>query len=263
MIKLLIFDGGGTIWYSMDVLWEHYKAGFFYLGLTSKLDEFPYSLENCNELASLEKFNSRWNIAKALVALFFTKKDPDKILSSSDPDSEMTSIVQSCRENPLTGTRFEKLCAKLGFFLEEALYNYDESCYPACKNVPETLRQLHDKGFYLALLSNRRISSVEKILCALGIKELFAKVEAPILDEPEIKTIDPILKFFNVAKNESIFIGDSALDINSGKRFGLITVGVLSGMGTVRVLTKAKADYIISDIQGLHEIIEKINKGGD
>ncbi|HCJ66919.1 MAG TPA: hypothetical protein DHV62_06230 [Elusimicrobia bacterium] len=257
MIKIIIFDGGGTIWYSMDVLWEHYKAGFFYLGLTHRLDEFPYSLRISNELASLEKYNSRWNIAKALIALFHTKTDPKKILHSSNPSSALDKIIKKIsRDN----SKYEKLCAKLGFFLEESLYNYDESRYPPCKNIPETLHQLRKKGFHLALLSNRRISSVEKILKALQLESLFEKIQAPPYDEPETKDVNPLLRYFNVTKKEVVFVGDSALDIKSGKSKGLITIGVLSGMGTLHTLKRAQADYIISDIREIQKIIRRINR---
>lgn len=245
----------------MNVLWEHYKAGFFYLGLTRDLDDFPFSLEISNELSSLEKYNSRWNIAKALVALFQTQTNPEDIFTSSDQVSEMTSLVQSCRNNPITGPKYEKLCSKLGFFLEESLYNYDEDRYPACKNIYETIIQLQDKGFHLALLSNRRISSVKKILKALKVESFFEKIDAPIYDEPEIKTVDPLLNYFSVSKEEAAFVGDSALDIKSGKNFGLITIGVLSGMGTLRTLEKVGADYIIDDAKEIIKIIDGINSG--
>jgi len=173
----------------------------------------------------------------------------------------MSSLVESCKNDPKNGSKYEKLCSKLGFFLEEALYNYDERLYPPCKNILDTLRKLKNDGYHLALLSNRRKSSVEKILGALSLKDLFEKIEAPDSDEPEIKEVNHLLQYFKVQKDETIFVGDSSLDIKSGKEFGLITIGVLSGMGTLRMLKKAEPDYIINDVSEIYEIINKIKEG--
>lgn len=59
MIRAVIFDGGGTIWNSMEILYQHYQIAAFYFGFTKKLEEFPYPLQLMNELSSFKSFNSR------------------------------------------------------------------------------------------------------------------------------------------------------------------------------------------------------------
>ncbi len=261
-IEVIIFDGGGTIWYSMRVLWEHYKAGFLYLGLTNSLDDFPYSLEICNELSSLEGHNSRWNIAKTLIALFMSSADPNNILEETEPAFTLNSLINTCKGRIGTGAQFEHLCAKLGFFLEEALYSYDERRYPPCEKIIFTLSQLHNDGFRLALLSNRRKTSVEKILRALNLHDgLFERIEAPDQHEPAEKDVHSFVRDMKVASDRAVFVGDSAIDIMSARKSGSITtIGVLSGMGTRRTLKRAGADYIIRDAQEVRTIIAELNK---
>lgn len=259
-LKLVIFDGGGTIWYSMDVLWEHYKAGFFYFGLTRKLDGFPYSLQTSNELASLPRYNSRRNMAKGLVALFKSGKNPEEVLSSTDPSRQLDLLVDACTKGPHVGSDFERTCASLGLFLEEALYNYDERRYPACRNVLEALRQLRARGLRLTLLSNRRKASVEKILHALNLYDLFETIEAPEYSERATKNVTSALKTLDLPPEKAVFVGDSTIDISSAKQCGVTTVGVLSGFGTLRTLRRAGADYILEDAGELiDKVISKLN----
>ena len=255
-IKLIIFDGGGTVWYSMPVLWEQCKAGLLSLGLIAGYEDFPYSFQTFNELSSFEKCNSRWNLAKAIISLFYRKTDPEIILNSDDPNTVIMELIQKCRNDSQNATHYEKLSAKLGFFLEQSLYNYDENLYPACDGILQAIPSLHVQGFKLALLSNRRKKSVMKILQSLKIEKYFHIVEAPEVDEPEIKDVNPILKYCACEKEEALFIGDSNIDISSAKTFGLKTVAVLSGMGTERTFRKVKPDYIISKITEIDRILD-------
>ena len=134
MVKAVILDGGGTIWYSMKVLYEHYKIGVSYLGLIRSVDEFPYSFILMNELSCFRNFNSRWNIAKALIALIMMgKKEGDlENIITTDGEGQVIRYIEELR-NSKKSARFEKLSSKLGFFLEEALYNYPEEWYPPCE----------------------------------------------------------------------------------------------------------------------------------
>lgn len=255
-IRLIIFDGGGTIWYSMPVLWEHYKSGFFFLGLISRIDEFPYTLETANELSSLEGYNSRWNISKALVAMFLMNINPEQVLNSSEPTKKIDSLIEKIRSNIRFKQKYEKLSSKLGFYLEESLCNYNEKFYPPCKDVVETIKELKRRGYLLAMSSNRRLSSVENILDALNIKDYFDKIEAPLHDEPEAKSIESLLRSLSVPRTDAVFVGDSVLDIKAGKKDGLRTIAVLSGMGTLRTLQMLQPDFIIEDISKIFGLLQ-------
>ena len=82
----------------MDVLREHYAAGFSYLGML-RLDAFlsRFSLKACNELNSLRRFNSRKRIAIGLVALYATNTEPEQVLNSVEPEKELLNLVEKAK----------------------------------------------------------------------------------------------------------------------------------------------------------------------
>lgn len=50
-------------------------------------------------------------------------------------------------------------------------------------------------------------------------------------------------------------IGDTTLEILSGKRAGAQTVGLLCGLGTERELRRAGADLILNDLHELSDLL--------
>lgn len=56
------------------------------------------------------------------------------------------------------------------------------------------------------------------------------------------------------ARND-IIIGDTEDDIQTGKKLGLTTIAVLSGMRSKKTLIQPKPDYIIDDIKQIFEVV--------
>lgn len=266
MVKAIIFDGGGTIWYSMDVLYEHYKIAALFFGFIPSVKDFPYDLKLMNELSSLQSFNSRKNMAKILTALLmkeFPSKDLDKILDMREAESELLKLISEL----IPKQKFWEIATDMGSFLEEALYNYPETWYPLCKGIKKILPVLKKEGYKIALLSNRRKNSVLNILEAYEIYNCFDYVHAPEESEPLRKDFNPILKNLKVNLEECIFVGDSVLDIKSAKDMGDVkTIATLSGMGTERMFNnlppRYKPDCIINDAEELISCMKKFEKGG-
>ncbi len=276
---LVVFDGGGTIWNSMPVLYDHYRIAALYFGLVRAVEDFPYSLRLMNELSSLRAFNSRKNIAKALTALLLKRikaEELDQLLGMSDAEQKLLDTIASL----IPDQKFWEIATLMGAFLEEALYNYPEEWYPKCEGLDETLRQLKEKGHIITILSNRRRTSVMNILKAYKIVDFFHHVEAPKTGEPLKKDVLPLLRALRQkgleVPSQMAFIGDSLLDILSAHEmrqslknareegFAIETVkvvGVLSGMGTERMFrtlpTEKRPDVILSRLTELPVFLER------
>ena len=63
-----------------------------------------------------------------------------------------------------------------------------------------------------------------------------------------------LLKKYNVISDETIFIGDSIIDIQTAKNAKIKSVGVLWGLGSKNQLKKEKSDYIIKKPMDLFDI---------
>jgi len=73
--------------------------------------------------------------------------------------------------------------------------------------------------------------------------------------KPSPEALEVILKELNVLPHNAVFIGDSKIDIEAGKKGGIMTIGAAYGFRGRQELEEAGADVIIEDIG---ELIKEI-----
>lgn len=113
----------------------------------------------------------------------------------------------------------------------------------------DALRQLKSRGAVLAVLSNKPTNIVEYVVRELFPAGLFSYVsgqrsDVPIKPSPEGALA--IAERFGIVPKECVFIGDTNVDIKTGKNAGMKTVGVLWGFRGREELEQAGADVIVS-----------------
>ena len=67
------------------------------------------------------------------------------------------------------------------------------------------------------------------------------------------------LKHFNVRCDECLFIGDSDVDINTGKSNNIKTIAVTWGYKDKELLVNEKPDYLIDKPSEIINILKEIN----
>lgn len=249
--KLLILDGGGTVWDSMEVLYQSYLWAFEKMGI--KKEKFPLSSKEANLLSALKDFNTEDKKARGFLAIYLLGKTAKDFIEANNPNQKLLEIVEETKKK---FPEFEKMNRKLGDFLEEYLYQvFDDSKYPLCKNVKKSLEIFkNDLKLNMALVSNRKRISTLRILKSHNLFSYFDVILAKE-DQPKPKP-DPggvlkAIKFFSLKPEGCLFIGDSTVDIISAKLAGIKCVGVLTGMADRKFLKKAKADLIVSTLMDL------------
>ena len=127
-------------------------------------------------------------------------------------------------------------------------------------HVVETLSVLHQQGFKLAIASSRSHNSLVELTQNMCIADYFSYLigaddvkEAKPQPEPVIKTLSAI----QTSAQETLVVGDMAVDILMGANAGTKTCGVTWGNGTKEELQKAGADYIIDSMEELAGIVNK------
>jgi phosphoglycolate phosphatase len=118
-------------------------------------------------------------------------------------------------------------------------------CFP---NTRDHLRQLHERGHPLAVVTNKPARFAVPIVRHLGIAELLPVVVGG--DTLPQKKPDPAplrhalqqLGFAGTAATGAVMVGDSVQDLRAGKAAGLGTIACLFGYGDPAALRREGAD---------------------
>lgn len=137
----------------------------------------------------------------------------------------------------------------------ENLQRNNPTAFPSVIN---TLSALHQKGYTLTIASSRSRNSLTELTHNMGITDYISYVigaddvkEAKPKPEPVLKTL-AALQF---EANQTLVVGDMAVDILMGASAGTRTCGVTWGNGSRKDLQEAGADYIIESMEELIKII--------
>jgi phosphoglycolate phosphatase len=125
-----------------------------------------------------------------------------------------------------------------------------DSCF---SGVKDALQRLKNEGFVLSVITLRKNKDfVMKILEKEGLLSFF-EIVLTRNDTPEKDSKAGLLRKFidNFSLSNCFYIGDSIEDIKVGKKAGVKTIAVLSGVEEKRTILKENPDLIISGVAEL------------
>ena len=125
--------------------------------------------------------------------------------------------------------------------------------------IEELLIALKETGIKTAVVSNKphefAVEIVERYF-AKSFDIVFGKREG-YLAKPDPTTVIETLNYFKCKKEEAVYIGDSDVDMFTGKNAGLFSIGVAWGFRGARELSAAGANKIVyTSEELLSEIIK-------
>lgn len=129
---------------------------------------------------------------------------------------------------------------------------YDEHCTDTTKPYPginELLKELSEKGIAVAVASNKYQAATDKIIKYYFPDIPFAAIMGQIegrAPKPDPSIIFAVLNEKPTPKTDVLYIGDSAVDIETARRACVESVGVTWGFRPVSELRKACADHVVS-----------------
>jgi 2-phosphoglycolate phosphatase len=112
----------------------------------------------------------------------------------------------------------------------------------------------HFSGKKNAILSNKPVALIEKILKALNFLQHFDSIlggDSLEVQKPDPKGLQLLISKLNCPAKQVLMIGDSSIDIETGKQAGVLTCGVTYGLGDPDSLRDAKPDYLIDNLSHL------------
>ncbi len=124
--------------------------------------------------------------------------------------------------------------------------------------IKEVLLKMKAKGMKLGVVSNKPHGAVRDVLNAMFEKDtfdLFTGMTDETVKKPDPTEVLKMIESFKVSPAECIYVGDTDVDMITGKKAGAYTVGVLWGFRDYDELEKNGADKIIKKPEELLDII--------
>jgi phosphoglycolate phosphatase len=126
---------------------------------------------------------------------------------------------------------------------------------PGAKN---TLRYLKNKGYKLAIASNRPTKFSLILINHLGIKGFFNYVlcaDKLKHGKPDPEILNMIVRRLGVLNSRTLYVGDMVIDAKAGRAAKIDTVIVTSGSSTKKEIKKEKPNRIIAKINQLCNLL--------
>ena len=126
------------------------------------------------------------------------------------------------------------------------------------EGIPEALEKIQSNGHArkMAVLSNKPVNPSRAIVEALGLGRFFVRVYGGNSFEtkkPDPLGIKTILKETAVSAPDAMIIGDSYIDVLTGRNAGLATCGVTYGFAP-HTLSEAPPDVVVESPKELAEM---------
>jgi haloacid dehalogenase superfamily, subfamily IA, variant 1 with third motif having Dx(3-4)D or Dx(3-4)E len=155
----------------------------------------------------------------------------------------------------------EKTAENIQLIRETFLPHYDQhytdksTPYPG---IPELLSSLQEKGVTLAVASNKYQSATKELIAHFFPHITFAIVlgqREGIPPKPDPSIVNEILAFTGIAKEDTLYIGDSGVDMQTTLNSEVDGVGVTWGFRPKEELQKYNPTYIVDEAQDIVSLI--------
>ncbi len=137
---------------------------------------------------------------------------------------------------------------------------YQRRCCEKTKpypGIPEAFRRLHEEGVKVAVVSNK-IDSAVRMLCETyfpGQIDYCAGEQVGVRKKPCPDMVDNALEALQAGKENTVYVGDSEVDIVTSKNAGLKSIIVTWGFRDKPHLQKAGAEQTADTVQ---EMLDEI-----
>ena len=142
----------------------------------------------------------------------------------------------------------------------EAYKNLSGSKTVAYPDVDSGLKKLKAAGFTLALVTNKPIRFVPKILQSFGWQDLFREVlggNSLSTKKPDPAPLLHVCKALNVTPEQAVMIGDSRNDILAGQNANMDTLGLSYGYNYGQDIRELNPTEAFDDFSALVDYLLK------
>lgn len=130
--------------------------------------------------------------------------------------------------------------------------------------VKETIIELKNKGYILALASSKPEMACKRIIEHFGLTPYFDEIVGATLDgsigtkEEVLEELGRRMAHMQITKEEMCLIGDTKFDAAGAKAYGIRCIGVSYGFGTREDMLAAGAEVVFDHIEEVERYIEEL-----
>ena len=126
--------------------------------------------------------------------------------------------------------------------------------------IEESLSRLRDAGIQVAVVTSKRLVSVEMALKNFpglrSVVDLFVTMEDTTEHKPHPEPLLRGLELLgDVPKEEAVYVGDSPFDVEAARAAGLTSVAVSWGAFSENTLRAAEPDHLVPDIDAAVDVL--------
>ncbi len=196
-----------------------------------------------------------FNLIEKTVYKTFEKMLPDYPLTIDEAHDFFGPVInESFKKYVGTDEEVEALVKCYREYNEKIMAEYIK----AYDGIEELLKELKIKGYKLAIVSNKVSDAVEKGLKICNLNQYFdVVIGAELLTEPkpDPNGITQVLKILK--RKEAIFIGDTIIDIETGKNASIDTIGVTWCKTNRQTFEENNATYVVDRPCEIINIVEE------
>lgn len=220
MVKLVIFDLDGTLLNTLDDL-----------------------ADSCNYI--LQKYDYPTHPVEAYK--YFVGDGIRKLIERAIPDEVLhkQELVYSIESD---------------FLAYYTLHKIDKTA--PYEGIIPVLNQLQSKNIQIAVASNKIHSEIAPMLTYYFPSIKFAAAlgqQEGVPTKPNPNVVYEILAQTKIEKEDVLYVGDTAVDMKTGKSAGIYTIGVLWGFRTEKELLDNGADELIQKPEDLLSLMDKLS----
>lgn len=180
---------------------------------------------------------------------------PDEVIASYVGDGAPMLVRRALGDPRDEGFLKEALEYFLAYYKVHKL-DYTQT-YAGIKEMLTAVGNVNGLNRKMAVLSNKPVNPSRAIVEALGLSEFFVQVyggNSFSTKKPDPEGAQTILQETGIPASETLIIGDSSIDVLTGRNAGLWTCGVTYGFAP-QSLGLAPPDVIVDSPQELAELL--------
>lgn len=120
-----------------------------------------------------------------------------------------------------------------------------------------TLLRMREQGLKVGIITRNCEEAVRKVFPEIDdYCDVFISRDSVDKVKPHPDHLNSVLEALKVSGEKAAMVGDHLIDIQAGKRVGMMTIGVLTGRIKREEFEVAGADYVLKDVTEVWELVK-------